>query len=78
MKQFCFAYDIVFWKVFSSFASAAIRIRMSGIKKSLRPGSAKGIDENFAQYNFGMVLKETMLSLGPTFIKGQNYGLVEV
>ncbi|KAK6228173.1 hypothetical protein SCA6_000513 [Theobroma cacao] len=60
-------------EVFSSFASAAIRIRMSGIKKSLRPGSAKGIDENFAQYNFGMVLKETMLSLGPTFIKvGQS------
>ncbi|XVE68934.1 hypothetical protein DITRI_Ditri09bG0109700 [Diplodiscus trichospermus] len=60
-------------EVFSSFASAAIRIRMSGVKKLLRPGSAKAIDENFSQYDFGMVLKETMLSLGPTFIKvGQS------
>ncbi|PPR81430.1 hypothetical protein GOBAR_AA39285 [Gossypium barbadense] len=59
-------------EVFSSFASAAIRIRMAGLKKSLRPGSSKDIDENLSQYNFGMVLKETMLSLGPTFIKGQN------
>ncbi|XWS07937.1 hypothetical protein CRYUN_Cryun41cG0034100 [Craigia yunnanensis] len=59
--------------VFSSFASAAIRIRMSGAKKFLKPGSAKGIDENFSQYNYGMVLKETMLGLGPTFIKvGQS------
>lgn len=60
-------------EVFSSFASAAIRIRMAGLKKSLRPGSSKDIDENLSQYNFGMVLKETMLSLGPTFIKvGQS------
>ncbi|KAA3481672.1 putative aarF domain-containing protein kinase chloroplastic isoform X1 [Gossypium australe] len=66
------AHDFVFCKVFSSFASAAIRIRMAGLKKSLRPGSSKDIDENLSQYNFGMVLKETMLSLGPTFIKGQN------
>ncbi|XWS56451.1 hypothetical protein CRYUN_Cryun09bG0086500 [Craigia yunnanensis] len=56
-------------EVFSSFASAAITIRMSGVKMFLRPCSAKGIDENFSQYNFGIVLKETMLSLGPTFIK---------
>ncbi|TYJ16114.1 hypothetical protein E1A91_A10G228500v1 [Gossypium mustelinum] len=46
---------------------------MAGLKKSLRPGSSKDIDENLSQYNFGMVLKETMLSLGPTFIKvGQS------
>lgn len=71
------AHDFVFCKVFSSFASAATRIRMAGLKKFLRPGSSKDIDENFSQYNFGMVLKETMLSLGPTFIKGQKCGLVE-
>ncbi|MBA0669888.1 hypothetical protein Goklo_000102 [Gossypium klotzschianum] len=65
-------------EVFSSFASAAIRIRMAGLKKSLRPGSSKDIDENLSQYNFGMVLKETMLSLGPTFIKGQNVALSEL
>lgn len=36
------------------------------------------INENISQYNFGMVLKETMLSLGPTFIKGEEDFLVEV
>ncbi|MBA0881666.1 hypothetical protein Goshw_026700 [Gossypium schwendimanii] len=45
-------------EVFSSFASAAIRIRMAGLKKSLRPGSSKDIDENLSQYNFGMALSE--------------------
>ncbi|XVF83255.1 hypothetical protein PTKIN_Ptkin16aG0472000 [Pterospermum kingtungense] len=60
-------------EVFLSFAAAAIKIRMSGVKKFLGAGSAKDIDENVLQYNFGMVLKETMLSLGPTFIKvGQS------
>ncbi|KAL4556671.1 hypothetical protein LXL04_034826 [Taraxacum kok-saghyz] len=51
-------------EVFGSFASAAIRIRLQGITKS---------DEYNSQYQFGMVLKETMLDLGPTFIKvGQS------
>lgn len=69
------AYYIVclFFKVFLSFAAAAIRIRMSGLKMFLRPGSAESTDEEFLQYYFGMVLKETMLSLGPTFIKGQKW-----
>lgn len=26
--------------------------------------------ESISDYNFGIVLKETMLNLGPTFIKG--------
>ncbi|XP_059456102.1 uncharacterized protein LOC132186243 [Corylus avellana] len=60
-------------EVFSSFASAAIRIRSPGIRKFLRLSSDKDIDGSVSQYNFGMVLKETMLSLGPTFIKvGQS------
>ncbi|XP_062155749.1 uncharacterized protein LOC133863711 [Alnus glutinosa] len=60
-------------EVFSSFASAAVRIRSSGIRKFLRLSSVKDIDGSVSQYNFGMVLKETMLSLGPTFIKvGQS------
>lgn len=58
-------------EVFGSFASAAIRIRIEGMKrsKSVNPET----DENNSQYKFGMVLKETMLNLGPTFIKvGQS------
>ena len=69
---------LVYWKVFSSFASAAIRIRASGIRKYLKLRSDKDIDGNISQYKFGMVLKETMLSLGPTFIKGKEYFLIEV
>ncbi|XP_039067351.1 uncharacterized protein LOC120213258 isoform X2 [Hibiscus syriacus] len=65
-------------EVLSSFASAAIRIRMTGVKKFSISSPAKDIDENSSQYNFGMVLKETLLVLGPTFIKGQKCGLVEV
>ncbi|KAE7996938.1 hypothetical protein FH972_001614 [Carpinus fangiana] len=60
-------------EVFSSFASAAIRIRSPGIRKFLRLSSDNDTDGSVSQYNFGMVLKETMLSLGPTFIKvGQS------
>lgn len=60
-------------EVFGSFASAAIRIRIAGIKRSKNSSAGTEADEYNSQYNFGMVLKETMLNLGPTFIKvGQS------
>ncbi|KAG2723530.1 hypothetical protein I3760_02G173900 [Carya illinoinensis] len=60
-------------EVFFSFASAAVQIRTSGIRKFLRLSSYKVIDGDISQYHFGMVLKETMLNLGPAFIKvGQS------
>ncbi|XP_048134549.1 uncharacterized protein slr1919 isoform X2 [Rhodamnia argentea] len=60
-------------EVFSSFASATVKIRASGIGSFLRLNSDKDTDSNISQYNFGLMLKETMLNLGPTFIKvGQS------
>lgn len=60
-------------EVFASFASAAIRIRTSGIRKLNGSSLDQEAVRNVSQYNFGMVLKETMLDLGPTFIKvGQS------
>ncbi|XP_071710350.1 uncharacterized protein [Rutidosis leptorrhynchoides] len=60
-------------EVFGSFASAAIRIRIEGIKRSRNSSGSTEADEYNSQYKFGMVLKETMLNLGPTFIKvGQS------
>ncbi|KAF5790194.1 putative ABC-type Cd(2+) transporter [Helianthus annuus] len=60
-------------EVFGSFASAALRIRLEGIKKSKNVSGSSEVDESNSQYKFGMVLKETMLNLGPTFIKvGQS------
>ncbi|KAF5742532.1 hypothetical protein HS088_TW09G00582 [Tripterygium wilfordii] len=60
-------------EVFSAFAFAAIRIRASGIGKFLGSNSDKDVNGSTSQYNFGMVLKETMLNMGPTFIKvGQS------
>lgn len=53
--------------MFLAFASAAIRIRISGISSTMR----KKVDKDVLQYNFGMLLKETMLDLGPTFIKSK-------
>ncbi|CAM8917156.1 unnamed protein product [Rhodiola kirilowii] len=57
-------------EVFAYFALAGIRLRLSNTgKQELAPET----DWNVSQYNFGMVLKETMLNLGPTFIKvGQS------
>ncbi|KAI3705549.1 hypothetical protein L1987_75788 [Smallanthus sonchifolius] len=60
-------------EVLGSFASAAIRIRIEGIKRSKNISGSSEADEYNSQYKFGMVLKETMLNLGPTFIKvGQS------
>ncbi|KAK3422333.1 hypothetical protein EUGRSUZ_G02820 [Eucalyptus grandis] len=60
-------------EVFFSFASATVKIRASGIASYLRLNSDKDNDGNISQYNFGLALKETMLNLGPTFIKvGQS------
>ncbi|KAL9687802.1 hypothetical protein QQ045_032209 [Rhodiola kirilowii] len=57
-------------EVFAYFALAGICLRLSNTgKQELAPET----DWNVSQYNFGMVLKETMLNLGPTFIKvGQS------
>lgn len=38
----------------------------------MKPNSEEDADVKASQYNFGIVLKETMLSLGPTFIKGNK------
>lgn len=79
MKYILICYLLfVYCKVSSSFASAAIRIRTAGIRKFLRLNSVQDLDGNVLQYNFGMVLKETMLNLGPTFIKGKEYGLINI
>lgn len=67
---FYWGYSILCWKVVSSFASAAIRIRTAGITKFIGSRVNKEASGNISQYDFGLVLKETMLNLGPTFIKG--------
>ncbi|OWM70178.1 hypothetical protein CDL15_Pgr026028 [Punica granatum] len=60
-------------EVLSALASAAIRIRTTGVTKSLIRRVNKESSGNISQYDFGLVLKETMLNLGPTFIKvGQS------
>ncbi|KAK3035360.1 hypothetical protein RJ639_033644, partial [Escallonia herrerae] len=60
-------------EVVGSFASAAIRIRTSGIRTVYMSNVDNDVDRNISQYKFGMVLKQTMLNLGPTFIKvGQS------
>lgn len=52
-----------------------ISIRTSGFKKFLRLVPDEDLDDTSSQYNFGMVLKETLLNLGPTFIKGEDFDL---
>ncbi|KAL2526449.1 Protein kinase superfamily protein [Abeliophyllum distichum] len=52
-----------------AFASAAIKFQISSILSA----TDKDADENVLKYHFGTLLKETMLNLGPTFIKvGQS------
>ncbi|CAI0411752.1 unnamed protein product, partial [Linum tenue] len=62
-------------EVFSAFASASLRVRASRIRKFIGSSSDSDFDMNgnTSQYNFGLLLKESMLNLGPTFIKvGQS------
>ncbi|KAF6167902.1 hypothetical protein GIB67_027680 [Kingdonia uniflora] len=56
-----------FLEVFTSFTVVAIKIRTAGISKFT------GLNGDNSEYYFGQLLKETMLNLGPTFIKvGQS------
>lgn len=60
-------------EVFAAFSSAVVKIRASRIRGFISPRSDEDKIGNSSQYEFGKVLKETMLSLGPTFIKvGQS------
>ncbi|GAB2286797.1 hypothetical protein Dimus_021192 [Dionaea muscipula] len=61
-------------EVLSAFSFAVIKIRISRVQRLIKVGSAnEETDANTSQYDFGVVLKETMLNLGPTFIKvGQS------
>ncbi|KAL2249248.1 UNVERIFIED_CONTAM: hypothetical protein Sindi_2398500 [Sesamum indicum] len=52
-----------------AFVSATIKFRISRISSAAEEDGHK----NVSDYNFGIVLKDTMLNLGPTFIKvGQS------
>lgn len=60
-------------EVVSSFTAAAIKIRTSSIRDRYTSSGDKDDDQSISQYKYGLVLKETMLNLGPTFIKvGQS------
>ncbi|KAL5710076.1 hypothetical protein ACHQM5_020683 [Ranunculus cassubicifolius] len=60
-----------FLEVFFSFTFAAIKLRTSEIFRTYGSGVDK--EGNSSDYYFGQTLKETMLSLGPTFVKvGQS------
>uniref|UniRef100_A0A803N621 Protein kinase domain-containing protein n=2 Tax=Chenopodium quinoa TaxID=63459 RepID=A0A803N621_CHEQI len=59
-------------EVFAAFSSAVIKIRASRIGRHVLRTDEDGIN-SLSQFDFGKVLKETMLNLGPTFIKvGQS------
>jgi len=60
-------------KVFSAVSIAMIRIRASRSRKLTNSRTDEDKSATASQYEFGRVLKETMLNLGPTFIKGQTY-----
>lgn len=74
--MFLFDFYFACWKVFTAFATATIRIRATGMRKLLRSSPDEDVNGNISEYDLGMVLKETMLNLGPTFIKGQNSYLI--
>ncbi|KAI4302337.1 hypothetical protein MLD38_038094 [Melastoma candidum] len=60
-------------EIFSFFVTASIKIRMASLTNFF--GSNRDVDtgSTLFQHNFGLVLKETLLNLGPTFIKvGQS------
>lgn len=60
-------------EVFSAFSLAAIKIRASRIRKLTNSRTDDDKSMSASQYDFGRVLKDTMLNLGPTFIKvGQS------
>ncbi|XP_058101827.1 uncharacterized protein LOC131245999 isoform X2 [Magnolia sinica] len=60
-------------EVFSSFASATIKMRTSEIFKFNGFGMGRDDERKSSDYYIGQLLKETMLNLGPTFIKvGQS------
>ena len=62
-------------KIFVAFSSAVVKIRASKIKRLIKSRTDDDKLTNLSQSDFGRVLKETMLNLGPTFIKGLLYCL---
>ncbi|KAH9617161.1 hypothetical protein KSS87_006498 [Heliosperma pusillum] len=62
-----------FLEVFFTFSSAVIKLRASRMRRLLISGTDVEIGESTSEYDFGKVLKDSFLSLGPTFIKvGQS------
>ncbi|XP_057523471.1 uncharacterized protein LOC130803282 isoform X1 [Amaranthus tricolor] len=60
-------------EIFVAFSSAVVKIRASKIKRLIKSRTDDDKLTNLSQSDFGRVLKETMLNLGPTFIKvGQS------
>ncbi|XP_074296016.1 uncharacterized protein LOC141623759 [Silene latifolia] len=62
-----------FLEVFFAFSSAAIKLHASRMRGLAISGTIVEETENASQYDFGKVLKDSFLILGPTFIKvGQS------